>query len=101
MNPIYPLNAADWDATFPPEQQALAIREEVLGPKHPRTAASYDSLAANLEDQGKSRDAEVYWRAAVEALEAARLHLAGAGMDRAAATRIAPHRGGITASRWG
>src|SRR5439155_21842612 len=26
MNPIYSLDAADWDATFPPEQQALAMR---------------------------------------------------------------------------
>ena len=26
MNPIYALDAADWDATFPPEQQALAMR---------------------------------------------------------------------------
>ena len=30
-------------------RQALAIREEVLGPKHPATAASYNYLAANLE----------------------------------------------------
>jgi CHAT domain-containing protein len=74
-------------------RQALAIREEVLGPKHPATAASYNNLAYNLDAQGKARDAEPYWRAAALALEAARLALAVSGIDRAAATRIAPHAG--------
>jgi hypothetical protein len=36
----------------------LAIQEEVLGPKHPDTAAGYHNLAANLHAQGKARDVD-------------------------------------------
>jgi CHAT domain-containing protein len=74
-------------------RKALAIRKEVLGPKHPDTAQSYNNLASNLDQQGKAGDAEPYWRAAVEALEAARIELAGSGIDRAAATPVAPSQG--------
>src|SRR5262245_36383410 len=45
-------------------RKALAIREEVLGPKHPDTASSYHNLAYNLFAQGKARDAEPLFRKA-------------------------------------
>jgi CHAT domain-containing protein len=77
----------------PLHRKALAVREEVLGPKHPETATSYHNLASNLEAQGRFGDAEQYWRAAVDALEAARLRLAATGLDRASAVRIQPHLG--------
>jgi tetratricopeptide (TPR) repeat protein len=73
--------------------KALCVWEEVLGPKHPDTATSYNNLASNLEAQGRIHDAEQYWRAAVGALEAARLRLAATGLDRASAVRIQPHAG--------
>jgi CHAT domain-containing protein/tetratricopeptide (TPR) repeat protein len=90
-------------------RKALAIFEEVLGPKHPDTAISCNSLATNLDALGKSRDAEPYWRAAALAVEAARLQVTAAGLDRAAATRVAPSQGlalslarqGRAAEAWG
>jgi Tfp pilus assembly protein PilF len=74
-------------------RRALAIWEEVLGPQHFDTAIGYLNVASNLDAQGKYRDALTYWGAAIEALEAARLRLTASGLDRAAATRIAPHAG--------
>jgi tetratricopeptide (TPR) repeat protein len=50
-------------------RQALAIREEVLGPKHPHTATSYNNLALNLHAQGKARDAEPLFRKALAIYE--------------------------------
>src|SRR4051794_17971195 len=44
-------------------ERALAIREEVLGPKHPDTAASLNNLALLYDNQGKYDDAELAVRA--------------------------------------
>jgi hypothetical protein len=46
-------------------RKALAIWEEVLGPKHPHTAAGYHDLAYSLHDLGKARDAEPLFRRAL------------------------------------
>jgi tetratricopeptide (TPR) repeat protein len=46
-------------------RKALAVREEVLGPKHPDTATSYNNLAVNLHLQGHAREAEPLFREAL------------------------------------
>jgi tetratricopeptide (TPR) repeat protein len=46
-------------------RQALAAFEEVLGPKHPHTAQSYNNLAYNLELQGRAKEAEPLYRQAL------------------------------------
>jgi tetratricopeptide (TPR) repeat protein len=43
---------ADYAAARPLSEHALAIREQVLGPEHPHTANSLNSLAGLLEAQG-------------------------------------------------
>jgi hypothetical protein len=77
----------------PLHRQALAIQEEVLGPKHPDTAQSYTNLATNLQVQGRAKEAEALWQAGADGVEAARLRLATATFDKAAALRIQPHLG--------
>jgi tetratricopeptide (TPR) repeat protein len=77
----------------PQFRQALAVREEVLGPKHPDTATSYHNLASNLQTQGRAKDAEPLWHKSADAVEAARLRLAGSTLDRARAVQIQPHLG--------
>jgi tetratricopeptide (TPR) repeat protein len=57
---------ADAEASF---RKALTIQEEVLGPRHPGTALSYTTLAANLDAQGHAKDAEPLHRKAVAILE--------------------------------
>src|SRR5262249_4638851 len=37
-------------------RRALAVREEVLGTKHPETALSYNNLAVCLQAQGKAKE---------------------------------------------
>ena len=39
-------------------KRAIAIREEVLGPKHSNTAFSLNNLAYNYNQQGKYEEAE-------------------------------------------
>jgi tetratricopeptide (TPR) repeat protein len=46
-------------------RKALAVHEEVLGPKHPATAASYNNLAGNLQAQGHAKEAEPLFRKAL------------------------------------
>jgi Flp pilus assembly protein TadD len=46
-------------------RKVLAVREEMLGPKHSETATSYNNLGATLQDQGKARDAEQLLRKAL------------------------------------
>jgi Tfp pilus assembly protein PilF len=72
---------------------ALAVCEEVLGPSHPHSATSSNNLALNLDAQGRHKEAEPFWQAAAERSEAARLLLAAASLDKAAAVRIQPHLG--------
>jgi hypothetical protein len=72
-------------------RRALAVREQSLGPNHPRTATSYSNLAYNLDAQGRHAEAERLWRQAVAAFEVSRLRLAPSGFDRAAAP-IQPHK---------
>lgn len=40
-------------------QQALAIRQQILGPEHPDTAQSLNSLALLYQEQGKYAEAEI------------------------------------------
>jgi tetratricopeptide (TPR) repeat protein len=74
-------------------RKALAVRQEVLGLCHPDTARSYNNLAANLDAQGRAKEAEPLWQAAAEGTVAARLRLAAATLDRAAALSVQPHVG--------
>jgi tetratricopeptide (TPR) repeat protein len=46
-------------------RQAVAVREEALGPRHPDTALSYNNLALNLDAQGRAREAEPLHRKAL------------------------------------
>jgi tetratricopeptide (TPR) repeat protein len=46
-------------------RKALAVREEVLGPRHPETAVSCNYLAYNLLAQGLAREAEPLFRKAL------------------------------------
>jgi tetratricopeptide (TPR) repeat protein len=46
-------------------RQALAVKEEVLGPKHAETATSLDKLAVNLQAQGHAKEAEPLYRKAL------------------------------------
>jgi tetratricopeptide (TPR) repeat protein len=39
-------------------RKALAVAEEVLGPRHPDTADSYTNLATNLSAQGRAQEAQ-------------------------------------------
>ena len=50
-------------------RKGLEIRERVLGPDHPSTAASYNNVAYNLNAQGRYAEAEPYLRKAVEIVE--------------------------------
>jgi tetratricopeptide (TPR) repeat protein len=52
-------------------RKALAVREEVLGPKHSDTATSYNLLAVNLQVQGRPREAEGLFRRALAVYEEA------------------------------
>jgi len=42
-------------------QQALAIKEKVLGPDHPDTASTFNNLANLYKDQGKDEQAELLY----------------------------------------
>jgi tetratricopeptide (TPR) repeat protein len=64
----------------------LAICRKVLGEEHPDTAASYNSVAYNLNAQGKYKEAETLFLRAAESFAKARLHIAATGLERAAFT---------------
>lgn len=49
----------------PLHQQALAIREQVLGPDHPTTAESLNALAILYRNQGQNKQAEQFHRQAL------------------------------------
>ena len=42
----------------PSTARRMAVREEVLGPRHPHTANSYNNVAANLHAQGRAQAAQ-------------------------------------------
>ena len=50
-------------------QRALAISEEVLGPKHPDTATSLNNLALLYRSQGKYEQAEPLYQRALAICE--------------------------------
>ncbi len=64
-------------------EKALEIRRRLLSDDHPDTASSYNNLAVNLDAQGKYVEAKDQWLRAVKSLDAARLRIAFAGLDRA------------------
>jgi tetratricopeptide (TPR) repeat protein len=71
-------------------RKALAIREKVLGRCHPHTASSYDDVAYTLGAQGRHKAVEPFLQAAVECTERARLRMASAALDKAAALPMQP-----------
>ncbi|CAZ85936.1 unnamed protein product [Tuber melanosporum] len=50
-------------------RRALASREKTLGPDHPDTLRSVDSLGAALSNQGKHSEAEIAYRYALASRE--------------------------------
>jgi tetratricopeptide (TPR) repeat protein len=52
-------------------RKALAVYEEVLGPRHPDTATCSSNLAANFQAQGRSKEAEPRFRQALAVKEEA------------------------------
>jgi len=64
-------------------ERALEIRRRLLTDDHPDTANSYNNLASNLNAQGKYLEAKDRWLSAVKSLDAARLRVASAGLERA------------------
>ena len=50
-------------------RDALTFCEEELGPEHPSTAASYNNVACNLDDQGRYGEAEPLYRRALDICE--------------------------------
>ncbi|MFI5455885.1 MAG: CHAT domain-containing protein [Isosphaerales bacterium] len=64
-------------------EKALAIRRRLLTDDHPLTALSYNILASNLAAQGKYLEARDQSLRAVKSLDASRLRVAFAGLERA------------------
>ncbi len=64
-------------------EKALTLHRQVLGEKHPITATTYNRLARNLSAQGMHVEALRMLERAAETYEAARLEIAGRGLDRA------------------
>ncbi len=60
----------DYAAAKPYYEQALAIREAVLGKQHPDTASSYNNLASLLKDTGDYAAAKSYLEQALAIFEA-------------------------------
>ncbi len=63
-------------------ERALEVRRRWLGDAHPDTASSYNNVAVNLDAQGKYVEAKDQWLRAVKSLDAARLRVAFAGLER-------------------
>ncbi|MGO9921831.1 MAG: tetratricopeptide repeat protein [Isosphaeraceae bacterium] len=72
-------------AAQPLHEKALAIYRRLLTDDHPDTAMGYSSLAVNLNAQGRYSEARDRWLSALKSLDAARLQLAFAGLERAGA----------------
>jgi tetratricopeptide (TPR) repeat protein len=66
----------------PQYEQALEIRRRLFTDDHPFTALNYNSVARNLNAQGKYAGARDHWLKAVKSLDAARLRIAFAGLER-------------------
>src|SRR5262249_48377089 len=64
-------------------EQALEIERRWLTDDHPHTAMGYDSLAKNLNAQGKYLEARDRWLRAVKSRDAARLRVVFTGLERA------------------
>ncbi len=62
---------ADYAGAWPYYERALAIRETVLGPAHPDTAASLNNLGSLLQDQGDYTGARPYLERALAIREKA------------------------------
>jgi tetratricopeptide (TPR) repeat protein len=67
----------------PLHEKALEIYRRMLGDDHLYTANSYHNLALNLSAQGKYAEARDHWIHAVKSLDAVRLRVAFAGLERA------------------
>jgi len=68
-------------------EKALEIRRRLLTDDHPDTAIAYNNVAVNLNAQGKYLEARDQWLSAVTSLDAARLRVAFAGLERAGALK--------------
>ncbi|MGO9918547.1 MAG: tetratricopeptide repeat protein [Isosphaeraceae bacterium] len=68
-------------------EKALEINRRLLTDAHPTTAASYNEAADALNAQGKYSEAQDQWLHAVQSLDAARLRVAFAGLERAGSAR--------------
>jgi serine/threonine protein kinase/Tfp pilus assembly protein PilF len=55
-----------YDAAYPLQASALAIRRRVLGEEHPETLTSVGNMGVLLRDQGRLAEAEPYHREALE-----------------------------------
>ena len=55
-----------YDAAYPLQESALAIRRRVLGEEHPDTLDSLNKMGELLQDQGRFAEAEPYYREALE-----------------------------------
>jgi tetratricopeptide (TPR) repeat protein len=87
-NVAFILNAqGKYAAAQPLYEKALGIYRRLLTDDHPDTARSYSNLAGNLKAQGKYVDARDRWLRAVKSLDAARLRVAFAGLERAGGTK--------------
>jgi tetratricopeptide (TPR) repeat protein len=67
-------------------RKALAIYRKVLGEDHPLTTLSAHNVASNLHARGRYAEAEALWLVAADRFAGNRLHIAAAGLDRAAIT---------------
>ncbi|MGO9470697.1 MAG: tetratricopeptide repeat protein, partial [Isosphaeraceae bacterium] len=68
-------------------EKALSIRRRLLGDAHVDTAASYENLGISLNAQGKYIEAKEQWLQAAKSLDATRLRVAFAGLERAARSK--------------
>ncbi len=69
----------------PVAEKALEIARRLLSHDHPDISRLYSNLGRNLAAQGKYPEARDRWRSAVKSLDAARLRIAFAGLERAGA----------------
>ena len=58
-----------YDAALAHHQKALEIRERLLGPKHPDTAATLANIGSTLSAARRLQEAEPYLRRSLESLE--------------------------------
>ncbi len=77
----------------PLHEKAMEIHRRLHTDDHPNAAVSYSRLATNLAAQGKYLEARDRWLSAVKSLDASRLRVAFAGLERAAGTKQAVRPG--------